>query len=172
MNMRNEISCDMDLVIDGMGIVLYSDGAVSDFEEGENYFRKEFSTPEQVAEHIKKGDIIGFNTGSGGSYCIKFRPGYPDEQIEQEFQISIRLAIQVKGGTLSVIDLFWLMEWSSECPPEQQLIIDDGIYHVTVSTAKPKSGIWGDNQVIYIHLNKLDQMPELTWTGIPHLFTV
>lgn len=172
MNKQNEISYDMDLVIDGMGIVLYSDGVVNDIEEGENYFSKEFSTPEQVAKHIKKGDIIGFNTGSSGSYSIKFRSGYPNEEIEQKFPISIRLAINVKGRKLSVIDLFWLMEWSNDCPIEQQLLIDDGIYHLTVSTVRPKSGTWGDNQEIYIHLNKLDEMPELTWTGVPQLFTV
>ncbi|WP_313585311.1 hypothetical protein [Lacrimispora sp.] len=54
MNKQNEINYDMDLVIDGMGIVLYSDGVVSDIEEGENYFSKEFSSPEQVAKHIKR----------------------------------------------------------------------------------------------------------------------
>jgi len=172
MNKQSEINYDMDLVIDGMGIVLYSDGVVNDIEEGENYFIKEFNTPEQVAKHIKKGDIIGFNTGSSGRYCIKFRSGYPNEEIEQKFPISIRLAINVKGGTLSVIDLFWLMEWSDDCPIEQQLSIEDGIYHLTVSTVKPKSGIWGDKQEIYIFLNRLDEMPELTWTGVPQLCTV
>ena len=169
--MRNELSHDVDLMIDGMGMVLYSDGAVIHIAEGENYFQKEFSTPEQVAEHLKKGDIIGFNTGSAGSYGVKFRSGYPNEQMEQDFPISIRLALQVKGGALSIIDLFWLMEWSKECPSEQQLNLEDGIYHVTVSTAKPMSGIWGDNQEVYIYLNKLDEMPTLTWAGIPQLFT-
>ena len=169
--MQNEINQDVDLIIDGMGIVLYSDGVVKDIEEGENYFDKEFSTPEKAAKHINKGDVVGFNTGSGGSYRIKFRSGYPNEEIERGFPISIRLAIDVKGGKLSVIDLFWLMEWSNDCPEEQQLLINDGIYHLTVSTVKPESGIWGDNQVIYIHLNRLNEMPELTWQGVPQLFT-
>lgn len=170
--MHNEINQDMDLIIDGMGIVLYSDGVIKDIEEGENYFDKEFSTPEKVAKHINKGDVVGFNTGSGGSYRIKFRSGYPNEEIERGFPISIRLAIDVKGGKLSVIDLFWLMEWSNDCPEEQQLLLNDGIYHLTVSTVKPESGIWGDNQVIYIHLNRLNEMPELTWTGVPLLNTI
>lgn len=172
MNKQNDINYDMDLTIDGIGIVLYSDGFTKKIKDGEDFFSKEFSTPEQVTEHIKKGDIIGFNTGSSGSYCIKFRSGYPNEKIEEEFPVSIRLAINVKGGKLSVIDLFWLMEWSHDCPKEQQLLIDDGIYHLTVSTIKPKSGIWGDNQEIYIFLNKLIEMPELTWTGVPQLFTI
>jgi hypothetical protein len=35
--MRNELSLDMDLMIDGMGMVLYSNGAVGEIEEGEGY---------------------------------------------------------------------------------------------------------------------------------------
>jgi hypothetical protein len=81
------------------------------------------------------------------------------------------LAINVVGGKLSVVDLFWLMDWSKDCPVEQQLSIEDAVYHLTISTAKPKSGIWGDNQEIYIHLNRLEEMPELTWPGVPQLCT-
>ena len=155
-----------------MGFVLYSDGAVEGIEEGCNYFEKEYATPGQVALHIKKGDVIGFNTGGGGNYNIRFRTGYPNEEIDKKYPISIRLAIDVKGGKISIIDLFWLMEWSKECPAKQQIPIDDGVYHVTVSTMKPESGVWGDNQEIYIFLNKIEEMPQLTWSGVPILFTV
>lgn len=167
---QKELNYDVELILDGIGIVLYSEGAVKDIEEGANYFNKEYATPNQVASHIKKGDIVGFCTGTGGVFNLKFRTGYPSEDIDKNFPISIRLAIDVKGGKICVIDLFWLMEWSDECPPEQQILIDDGIYHMTVSTAKPKSGIWGDSQDIYIYLNRIAKMPELTWDGVPELF--
>jgi hypothetical protein len=169
---KKEIYYDLKLTIDGMGFVLYSDCAVEEIEEGYNYFEKEFATPSQVASHIRKGDVVGFNTGGGGTYCIKFRAGYPNEEIDEKYPISIRLAIDVKGGRISIIDLFWLMEWSKVCPVEQQIPVDDGIYHVTVSTMKPKSGIWGDNQEIYIFLNKIKEMPQLRWSGVPQLFTM
>ena len=39
------------------------------------------------------------------------------------------------------------------------------------NTRKPESGIWGDGQVIYVHLNKLPEMPQLAWPGVPFLFT-
>ena len=94
------------------------------------------------------------------------------EEIDKKYPISIRLALDVKGGKISIIDLFWLMEWSKECPTTQQIPVDDGIYHVTVSTTKPKSGIWGDNQEIYIFLSKINEMPKLTWSGVPQLFTI
>ena len=115
------------------------------------FLKKNFPTPKKVAEHIKKGDIIGFNTGTGGKYNIKIREGYPNNDIISNFPVSIRLAIDVKGNVLSFIDLYWLMEWSNYVPEEQQIFIEEGIYHLTVLTRRPISGIWGDDQDIYIY---------------------
>ena len=84
--------------------------------------------------------------------------------------MSIRLGIQVSGGELRVIDLFWLSEFDPDCPGEQTLALEDGFYHITLNTRKPKSGLWGDRQVIYVYLNKMPQMPELAWPGVPCLF--
>ena len=169
--MNYKIYKDIKLYTDGMGIVIYSNKAMSYVNEGEDFFTKEFSTPEKVSEHIKKGDIVGFNTGTGGEYNIKIRDGYPNNDINNQFPISIRLAIDVKGNVLSFIDLYWLMEWSNYIPEEQQICIEEGIYDLTILTSKPISGIWGDNQDIYIHMNKIGHMPELSWDGVPYLFT-
>ena len=169
---QKNLNYDVEICIYGMGLVIYSEGAVKDFKEGEDFFSKEFATPEQVAYHIKKGDMVGFNTGSSGIYNVKFRSGYPNTEIDENYPVSIRLAIKVEGGKISIIDLFWLMEWSSDCPPEQQIAVEDGVYHLTISTAKPQSGIWGDHQDIYIFLNKVEEMPELTWKGVPELFVL
>ncbi len=168
--MSNNIYKDIELVIDGMGLVLYSNEAMKYIGEGEDFFSKEFSTPEKVANHIAKGDIVGFNTGTGGKYNVKFREGYPNDEINEQFPVSIRLAIDIKGNTMSIIDLFWLMEWSNYVPEEQQIEVEEGIYHLTILTNRPSSGIWGDNQDIYIYMNKLNEMPALTWKGVPQLF--
>ena len=69
-----------------------------------------------------------------------------------------------------MIDVFWLMEWSTECPEEQILKVTPGYYHITLCTKCPESGTWGDKQTIYVYLNKLDEMPELTWEEVPQLF--
>ena len=50
------------------------------------------------------------------------------------------------------------------------LKVTPGYYHITLCTKRPESGIWGDKQTIYVYLNKLDEMPELTWEGVPQLF--
>ena len=160
---------DIHLVIDGMGIVFYSPKTNQNILEGSNFFDEEYSKPEDVARHIKKGDVVGFCTGSSGEFIIKFREGYPEETLLAEYPVSIRLGVDIQDETLCVIDLFWLMEWSSECPLEQTISIDSGYYHITVCTRKPDSGIWGDQQIIFVYLNKLDSMPELTWPGVPLL---
>lgn len=153
-----------------MGIVFYSDGAVKNIEEGEDFFENEYAKPDQVARHIKKGDIVGFCTGGGGDYILKFREGYPTDEIDEQYPISIRLAIVIDGGRLCMIDLFWLSDWDSECPEDQQIKLEDGIYHITLNTKPPESEIYGDDQEIYVYLNKVDEMPKLMWQGVPQLF--
>ena len=164
------INKDMKLYVDGMGIVIYSNMAMKNVNEGEDFFKNEFFTPESVAQHIKKGDITGFCTGTGGQFNLKIREGYPDNETEKQFPVSIRLAIDVRGNIVSIIDLAWLTEWSNDVPEMQQIIVEEGIYHLTILTCKPKSGIWGDDQDIYIYFNRLKNMPELSWDGVPQLF--
>ena len=158
------------LFTDGPGIVLYSPGNMTGISEGEDYFSKEFSSPGQVSGHIQRGDIIGFNTGSSGEYIIKSREGYPSEEVLQEYPIALRLVLDVRGGEVAVIDLLWLSEWSDIVPDEQKLKLTDGIYHVTVLTKRPASGTWGDNQDILLYFNQINEMPEMTWKGVPYLF--
>ena len=160
---------DLDLCVDGMGIVFYSPETTKNIPEGCNFFQEEYSKPEDVARHIRKGDVVGFCTGSSGEFLLKFREGYPEEALLEEYPVAIRLGIDIQGESLCAIDLFWLMEWSAECPLEQTIPIDAGYYHITLCTRKPDSGIWGDKQVIFVYLHPLDSMPELTWPGVPLL---
>lgn len=161
---------DINLEIEGMGIVMYSPKNMEEIPEGYDYLTNEYNRPQQVAEHLRKGDVVGFCTGSGGRYNLKVRSGYPSAEIEKENPISIRLSIEVKDEQICFIDLFWLMEWYNDCPKEQCVNVPNGYYHVTILTSKPQTNIWGDNQEIYIFLNAIEEMPQLTWTGVPQLF--
>lgn len=160
---------DVELCIEGMGIVFYSPATTKNIPEGIDFFNAEYSKPEDVAAHIKKGDVVGFCTGSGGEFTLKFREGYPEEKVNKEYPVTARLGIDIKDDKLCMIDLFWLMEWSADCPAEQILIIEPGYYHITLCTKCPDSGVWGDSQIIYVYLNRLDEMPALNWQGVPQL---
>ncbi len=52
--------------------------------EGCNFFNEEYSKPENVAKHIKKGDVVGFCTGSSGRFTLRFKEGYPAENLLAE----------------------------------------------------------------------------------------
>ena len=160
---------DINLTTDGMGIVFYSPETNKDIPEGYDFLKAEFWQPEEVVKHIYKGDVVGFCTGPG-DYTLKFREGYPDEKLDEEYPVSLRLGIDIQDDKLCMIDLFWLTEWSKDCPEDQILTITPGFYHITLCTRKPNSGVWGDEQTIYVYLNKLDSMPTLKWNGVPTLF--
>jgi len=169
--MKNKtIYKDTYISIVGMGIVIYSNEAFKDIKDGSDFFKNEFETPEQVARHIKKGDIIGFNLGSSGNYKLHFRDGYPSEDMIEKYPLSIRLALDVKGNKVSFMDLYWLMEWSDEVPEEQVIDIKEVIYHITVLTSNSKKGAIGDEQDVYIYFKEIDEMPKLCWNGVPCLF--
>ena len=55
-------------------------------------------------------------------------------------------------------------------PQDQILSLPDGYYHITACTKRPESGYRGDDQIICLYFNKLEEMPELTWPGVPYLF--
>ncbi len=158
------------LSIDGMGIVLFSAEVMKDVVPGSDFLTAEFTNPKQIGEHIRKGDITAFCTGTGGDFILWLRASYPDSNAEKEFPIMIRLALEVKGGSLQFCDLFWLSDWNTDFPQEQILSLPDGYYHITVCTKKPESGYWGDDQIICLYFNELEEMPELTWPEVPYLF--
>lgn len=160
---------DMHLSIDGMGIVFYSPETNRNIPKGCNFLKEEYTKPEDVAGHVKKGDVVGFCTGSPGTFTLKFREGYPKDTLLAEYPVAIRLGIDIQDEKLCAADLFWLAEWGTECPAEQIVPIAPGYYHITLCTRKPDSGIWGRGQVIFVYLNQLDAMPELKWPGVPML---
>ena len=162
-----KINKDIDISIAGMGIVLHSGGVAATIPENYDYLRNEYWESIKVAEHIKKGDMIGFCTGSPGDYILKFREGYPDNQVEIDYPIGIRLGICVDDGSIYIRDLYELLEWNKQC--EKQIKVKNGIYHITLQTKIPESGVIGDKQIIYVYLNELEEMPQLMWKGVPQL---
>ncbi|MGA9998452.1 MAG: hypothetical protein WBP93_23765 [Pyrinomonadaceae bacterium] len=153
----------------GPGIILYSPYAVAHISEGEDYLTTHYMNEQEVQEHIQQGTLVGFGTGSPGDFIIHIRHGYPDEQTLQDADCKLRLGIHVQDHTVCIRDLFDLMDWTAECPPEQQFELEDGYYHITLHSNRPESGILGDNQIIWMYFNKLPSMPALSTQGVPTL---
>ena len=158
---------EVKLDISGLGIIMYSDFAVAHIAEGEDYFSSKYQTPQQVVKHIYEGTIVGFCTSSPGQFILKFRSGYPNEADLNSFEFRLRLAIEVIDGKICIRDLYDLMNWRVKCPENQYVKIENGFYHITLCGNIPETKVLGDNQEIYVYLNKLESMPELRYAGVP-----
>ena len=62
----------INLKIVGLGIIFYSPYAVKSIREGELHLMRHYNEPQDVLEHIYKGSIVGFCTGSPGKICVKY----------------------------------------------------------------------------------------------------
>jgi len=157
------------LDVAGLGIIFYSPKVMVDVAEGTDYLEDKYTTEEQVQSHIQRGTLVGFATGSPGLFAFKFHEGYPNDKVLSASRYKLRLGLHCTGGVVYFRDLYDLLDWHHDCPPEQQLQLEDGVYHVTLCSNRPASGILGDNQVIEFYLKKLDQFPALGKQGIPTL---
>ncbi|TWT38311.1 hypothetical protein [Blastopirellula retiformator] len=155
----------------GIGIIFHSPKFAEHISEEEDYLESNYTTEEQVQSHIQQGTIVGFGTGASGTFILHFHAGYPEEQFLLDCDFKLRLAVKCVGGKLCFRDLYDLMDWFSDCPEEQLLDIEDGIYHVTLCSNRPASGYLGDQQEIHVYLQLLDQFPALAKEGIPTLCT-
>lgn len=156
---------DINLDIEGLGIIMFSDFATENIKLGEDYLTDNYWKPDDVAKHIREGSIVGFCTSSPGTYIIKFRNGYPSNQDISSSEFTLRLGIEVRDGRICIDDLYSLMEWENNS--ENFIAIENGYYHITLIGNKPSSNIIGDNQVIFCYLAKLDEMPTLNHLGVP-----
>lgn len=156
------------LTIDGLGIIVYAPTSAEHIGEGEDYFSTHFTDEAGVQRHLQAGSIAAFATSSPGVFVLRTRAGYPTPEQIAGADFTLRLAVR-SDGTLVFRDLFDLMEWSAEYPTDQAITAAAGIYHLTLLSDRPASGILGDEQVVDVFLQPLDQFPELAREGIPTL---
>ena len=157
------------LEIAGLGLILYSPYAVAEIRRGENFLRSRYRDGASVQPFIQAGSLVGFGTGSSGSYRLRFLLGSPDEAELDAADYTLRLGIVVRGGEVCVRDLYDLLEWSPECPAGQRVEIQDGTYRLTLMSDLPESELLGDEQLISFIFERVTEFPELAKTGVPTL---
>lgn len=160
---------EMTLDVSGLGIVFHSPQAAKHIAERSDYLASNYTTERQVQSHIQKGSIVGFGTGSPGTFILKFHSGYPDENYLHKCDFKLRLGLECRGGLVCFRDLYELMDWRADCPSKQTLELADGYYHVTLCSNRPASGVLGDDQEIQFYLQKLGEFPRLAKEGVPTL---
>ena len=157
------------LDIAGLGIIFYSPFAAASISEGADYLENAFSDPDMVEQQAIEGRIVGVSTRTPGRFFIEMYSGYPDDGLVEEQDFKLRLGVEVRDRRLCVRDIFDLLKWESRCPAAQELELDDGFYHITLLSNEPPSGVMGEDQLIKVYLQKLQEMPKLRYNGVPTL---
>jgi len=160
----------MMLQIEGLGIILYSPRAVAHIAPGEDYLTTHYWNPSDVQQQIQAGSIVGFATGSPGTFILEFLQGCPSDNLLESSDFKLRLGVKVDDQGLCVRDLYDLMDWDPSCSPEQTVRLDRGVYMITLCSSRPASGILGDHQTILVYLQPLPEMPLLSIKGVPALW--
>lgn len=157
------------LDVSGLGLLFYSPFSAAAIRDGEDYLQREFFDPYVVEKQALEGRLVGVSTGSSGSFLLGIYSGYPEDSIVGSWDFKLRLGVEVRDEMLCIRDLYDLLDWRPNCPPEQTIHLDDGFYHVTLLSSMPKSGVLGDNQSIDVYLQRLPEFPSLAYNGIPAL---
>ena len=167
--MAMNFTSTMVLDITGLGIVMHSPSTAAHIKEGENCLRAHYMDGTQVERHIQAGVIVGFNTGSSGLYIIEFFTGYPDAATLDAHERKLRLAVEVADQMLYIRDLYDLIDWTPDVPENQIVELENGIYHITLCSNQPPSGVLSYNQTILVYMQPLTSMPTLAKLRIPTL---
>lgn len=159
---------EITLDIAGIGIIMHSPSATAHIEEGADYLEANYCTPNDVQRHIQAGSIVAFGTCTPGTFLIRVVEGYPDDLTLELAEFKLRLGLRC-DGIIIFRDLYDLMDWTVEFPHGHSIELPEGIYHVTLCSHTPESGLLGDNQVIDVYFQPLDSFPALATEGIPTL---
>jgi hypothetical protein len=159
----------MTLEVAGLGIVFHSPHATQHLQVGADFLTSHYVNEEQVQRYIQSGTIVGFATGSPGTFLLIFHSGYPDDALLNACEFKLRLGLHCRGGVVCFRDLYDLLDWRPDCNPEHLLDLEEGYYHVTLCSNRPASGLIGDRQEIHVYLQRLNVLPKLTARGVPTL---
>jgi len=157
------------LQIDGIGVVLYSPWAVADIPPGSDYLSAHLWRADDVARHVNASRFAAFGTGSPGTFVLHFSTDGLSEASLQRADFKVRLGLEVRDDLICVRDLYAFSSWEPVCPQAQQLPWPSGFYRLTVHSSAPASGVLGDDQDIFIHVQSSLTRPDLAHRGVPQL---
>ncbi len=150
----------------GLGFILFSEGAVANIEDGEDYLGEHFWDGENVVKSVNEGKIVGVNS-QPGDFTFEFREGGSTPEEWGSYDIVMPLSIEIKGGKLFLDDLYALLDWESENEYRLELELEDGLYSILLLSNIPESEILGDNQEVIMYIEKDDEALMLEWHNIP-----
>lgn len=158
-----------ELTIEGLGIIFYSPHAVRHIEVDEKYLMEHYNDPADVLKHIYEGSLVGFCTGTPGTFLLDIYQDTEPKLEELDPDCALKLCLEVTENTVYFRDLYTLLYWQPEDDTDIKVHMDNGYYEVIACTWMPESGIRGDDQRIALYFNKTDSLPSLRYNGVPQL---
>lgn len=159
-----------EIEIDGLGFIIYSEGATNHIKENENYLENSFTRGKDVIGSINRGEIIGISTGSSGECVFEFREGEPKPNFYENHDFAFQVPLNVEGGKIIIRDLYDLLNWTKEVPSNQVLEVEDGLYSIIVVGSLQDVDYCLRTKDIYLFLVKDDDAFMAQWNEIPCLF--
>jgi hypothetical protein len=150
----------------GLHILLYSPHALSELEAGGDYGRH-FPDGADLVDYINacKMGAIGIRWPAR-EYWLHFSATM-DHSVIARASDHVRMGVTVSGQVLCVRASDDLFKWSTECPNEQLITLEDGVYEVTACMVPYD----GEGPVrIYLHFAPTPARPELGYDRVPELF--
>jgi len=160
----------VEVVIDvsGLGIIVYSPSSAAHIGEGEDYLEAHYWAPGDVQAHVEAGTIVAVATSSPGTYVLRFHEFAPSTARLDAADFTLRIGVR-SDGVVVFRDLYELMDWTAEFPPEQSIRVGPGALLLTLCSDLPPSGVLGDGQVIDVFFQPVEELPPPARGGIPTL---
>lgn len=160
---------DIILELESMGFIIFSDNAVAKIKKGEDFLSTHYWKPEDVANEVNSGGILGVCVGEPGTYIIKVREGIPCDEIRDNIKLKRRLSIKVSDGKVYFGDLYSLACWRDTYAQheERSIKLDNGYYTILLAGNIPNTGLRGDNQIIYMYFIRDAEFKETKYQGVP-----
>ena len=156
----------VELIEPGLQILLYSPAALSELESGCDYGRR-FPDGKDTVDYINECRIGAIGTRwPRQEYWLHFSSSM-DQGVIARASDHARLGVVVSEGQLCVRGGDDLFRWQPQCPNEQLITVENGIYNVTACMLP----FGGEGPVrIYLHFAATTARPELGYADVPELF--
>jgi hypothetical protein len=122
----------LELYASGLGLMLYSPGAVAGLREAEDYYTPAGGLREPLAARVEREQrIVMLGTGSPQlDYRVHVSAGAPKAALTKAATARARFALKINGGCLLVRDGYDPMEWEAEAAHIQHVAVPDRYYAV------------------------------------------
>jgi len=150
----------------GLQLMLYGPRAASLLEDGGNYGQR-FPDGCDMVDYVNDSRFAAIGTRWPSRQHWLHFSSTMDSSVIQSASDHVRLGVEVTDGRLCVRGSDDLFRWTTRCPGEQIVSIDDGFYELTACVVLDEDSALVR---IYLHFAQVPAKPELGYDRVPELY--